>query len=184
MSATEWWLRDIVRGMLFVGERKSRAAVYISSGKMRWRYEGSISVGPAIAMTRTNRTAQKTRLFAADAQSGEVRWSEEFAKPPIDKDREVYLPEDTSLFKTSIGVLRDDTGQAEASYTADKKRLRALRPSDGETLWSVYIPATQLIHVSDGRVLVAHKRRGCSVRSTHGLAQRNGDTKPMTMSLS
>ncbi|MBT8470871.1 MAG: PQQ-like beta-propeller repeat protein [Deltaproteobacteria bacterium] len=157
--------RDIVRGMLLVSDKKSVTAVDINTGKMRWRYEGRISSGPTIdlgetiVMTRMNRNKSKTQLFAVDAKTGDVRWSGDAERPSIAKHRKVYLPEDLIVLKTTIGVFRNETGRAEALYVADKRSFKALRPSDGVAMWSVKVPATQLIHVSGGRVLVADKNR-------------------------
>ncbi|MBT8469806.1 MAG: PQQ-binding-like beta-propeller repeat protein, partial [Deltaproteobacteria bacterium] len=150
---------------VLVPDKKSVTAVDIDTGKVRWRYEGRISSGPTIdldetiVMTRMNRAKSKTQLFAVDAKTGDVRWSGDAERPSIAKHRKVYLPEDLLVLRTTIGVFRNETGKAEALYVADKRTFRALRPSDGASMWSVKVPATQLIQVSEARVLVADKNR-------------------------
>jgi outer membrane protein assembly factor BamB len=156
-------LRAIVQGLLLVQDKKALVALDVASGKVRWRYDGIvlpeplIDLGPAIAMMQLSPMQTRAEFFALDVGSGALRWSVNLERLPIDKDRKIYVPEDLNARKRSVGTLRDETGQIKALYLADRKTLRSIRASDGQTLWSIDVPATQLIYVSGQRVLVADK---------------------------
>ncbi len=159
-------LRLIAGGALLVADKKQLIALEIDTGKVRWRHptegyvhgEPMVDIGGAVALFN-GRPGKQAAFFALDLATGEKRWSVPLEKIARDKNRKIFLPEDTLIMKNALAVEREEAGAVRILFVADKVKMQAIDASSGNLLWSTPIAGAQLLLRAADRLVVADKAK-------------------------
>lgn len=76
----------------------------------------------------------------------------------IGKGDKVYVPEDVSIYKTTLVIPHDGGGNADRLYVADRRSVLAVRKSDGRTLWSAPCKHPRVLAAVGEYVVAADER--------------------------